>query len=84
MGDVPLWWYREYPHVGYDLDGRRIIKPPQRDQIDEFLKLVFLHAHVHYHQCVTIPLSRKVSARYILLHYITTCDDARRHNMYIM
>lgn len=38
VGDVPLWWYREYPHVGYDLDGRRIIKPPQRDQIDEFLK----------------------------------------------
>ncbi|CAH1637124.1 unnamed protein product [Spodoptera littoralis] len=38
VGDVPLWWYREYTHVGYDLDGRRIIKPPQRDQIDEFLK----------------------------------------------
>ncbi|CAB3227985.1 unnamed protein product [Arctia plantaginis] len=38
VGDVPMWWYNEYPHVGYDLDGRRIIKPPQRDQIDEFLK----------------------------------------------
>ncbi|KAF9416518.1 hypothetical protein HW555_006185, partial [Spodoptera exigua] len=38
VGDVPQWWYREYPHVGYDLDGRRIIKPPQRDQIDDFLK----------------------------------------------
>ncbi|RVE46367.1 hypothetical protein evm_008990 [Chilo suppressalis] len=37
-GEVPRWWYDEYPHVGYDLDGRRIIKPPQRDQIDEFLK----------------------------------------------
>ncbi|CAH0726848.1 unnamed protein product, partial [Brenthis ino] len=37
-GEVPMWWYDEYPHVGYDLDGRRIIKPPQRDQIDEFLK----------------------------------------------
>lgn len=40
VGDVPMWWYNEYPHVGYDLDGRRIIKPPQRDQIDEFLKSV--------------------------------------------
>ncbi|KAJ0176349.1 hypothetical protein K1T71_008523 [Dendrolimus kikuchii] len=38
VGDVPMWWYNEYPHVGYDLDGKRIIKPPQRDQIDEFLK----------------------------------------------
>ncbi|VVC98243.1 unnamed protein product [Leptidea sinapis] len=37
-GDVPMWWYNEYPHVGYDLDGRRIGKPPQRDQIDEFLR----------------------------------------------
>ncbi|XP_045500058.1 ribosome biogenesis protein BOP1 homolog [Colias croceus] len=37
-GDVPMWWYNEYPHIGYDLDGRRIAKPPQRDQIDEFLK----------------------------------------------
>ncbi|KAL0878461.1 hypothetical protein ABMA27_003557 [Loxostege sticticalis] len=38
VGDVPMWWYNEYPHVGYDLDGRRIMRPPQRDQIDEFLK----------------------------------------------
>lgn len=38
VGNVPMWWYNEYPHVGYDLDGRQLIKPPQRDQIDEFLK----------------------------------------------
>ncbi|KAI8431886.1 hypothetical protein MSG28_004444 [Choristoneura fumiferana] len=38
VGNIPMWWYNEYPHVGYDLDGRKIIKPPQRDQIDEFLK----------------------------------------------
>ncbi|XP_013192497.2 ribosome biogenesis protein BOP1 homolog [Amyelois transitella] len=37
-GDVPMWWYREYPHVGYDLDGRRIMRPPQRDAIDDFLR----------------------------------------------
>ncbi|XP_059062390.1 ribosome biogenesis protein BOP1 homolog [Achroia grisella] len=37
-GAVPAWWYREYPHLGYDLDGRRIIKPPQRDHIDQFLQ----------------------------------------------
>ncbi|CAG9582900.1 unnamed protein product [Danaus chrysippus] len=38
VGDIPMWWYNEYPHIGYTLDGQRIIKPPQRDQIDEFLK----------------------------------------------
>ncbi|XP_045774193.1 ribosome biogenesis protein BOP1 homolog isoform X1 [Maniola jurtina] len=38
VGEVPMWWYNEYPHVGYDLDGRRLIKPPQRDHIDDFLK----------------------------------------------
>ncbi|KAJ8719903.1 hypothetical protein PYW07_011946 [Mythimna separata] len=38
VGEVPMWWYNEYPHVGYDTDGRRIVKPPQRDQIDDFLK----------------------------------------------
>ncbi|XP_052750374.1 ribosome biogenesis protein BOP1 homolog [Galleria mellonella] len=37
-GEVPTWWYRDYPHLGYDLDGRRIMKPPQRDQIDQFLQ----------------------------------------------
>lgn len=38
IGDVPLHWYKEYPHIGYDLDGKQILKPPQRDQIEEFLK----------------------------------------------
>ncbi|CAH0625188.1 unnamed protein product [Chrysodeixis includens] len=38
VGDVPMWWYNEYPHVGYDLDGRRLLRPPQRDHIDDFLK----------------------------------------------
>lgn len=38
VGDVPLWWYRDYPHVGYDTDARRLLKPPQRDRIDDFLQ----------------------------------------------
>ncbi|CAK1542850.1 unnamed protein product [Leptosia nina] len=37
-GDVPRWWYSEYEHLGYDLDGRRIARPPTRDHIDEFLR----------------------------------------------
>ncbi|KAJ2951504.1 hypothetical protein O0L34_g13653 [Tuta absoluta] len=38
VGVVPAWWYKEYPHVGYDLDGKRILRPQQRDAIDDFLK----------------------------------------------
>lgn len=38
VGNVPLHWYDEYKHIGYDWDGKKIIKPPQRDQIDDFLK----------------------------------------------
>lgn len=30
-------WYNEYPHIGYDLDGRRIMKPATKDEIDKFL-----------------------------------------------
>lgn len=38
MGNVPLEWYDDFPHVGYDLDGRRIYKPLRtRDELDQFL-----------------------------------------------
>lgn len=38
VGNVPLQWYDDFPHVGYDLDGRRIYKPVRtRDELDQFL-----------------------------------------------
>ncbi|KAF3822840.1 hypothetical protein GH733_008214 [Mirounga leonina] len=38
VGNVPLEWYADFPHVGYDLDGRRIYKPLRtRDELDQFL-----------------------------------------------
>uniref|UniRef100_A0A2K6RFU9 Ribosome biogenesis protein BOP1 n=1 Tax=Rhinopithecus roxellana TaxID=61622 RepID=A0A2K6RFU9_RHIRO len=38
VGNVPLEWYNDFPHVGYDLDGRRIYKPLRtRDELDQFL-----------------------------------------------
>lgn len=40
VGNIPLHWYDEYKHIGYDWDGNKITKPPQRDQIDDFLKKV--------------------------------------------
>uniref|UniRef100_A0A8C0DPA6 Ribosome biogenesis protein BOP1 n=1 Tax=Balaenoptera musculus TaxID=9771 RepID=A0A8C0DPA6_BALMU len=38
VGNVPLEWYDDFPHVGYDLDGRRIYKPLRTpDELDQFL-----------------------------------------------
>jgi ribosome biogenesis protein ERB1 len=37
---VPLKWYEDYSHIGYDLDGKKITKPAgaaKNDELDEFL-----------------------------------------------
>jgi ribosome biogenesis protein ERB1 len=26
IGNVPLRWYEDYDHIGYDVDGKKIIK----------------------------------------------------------
>lgn len=31
-------WYNDYPHIGYDLDGKAILKPKRGDEIDNFLR----------------------------------------------
>lgn len=38
VGNIPMHWYDEYNHIGYDWDGKKIMKPPQRDRLDEFLR----------------------------------------------
>ncbi|XP_029448153.1 ribosome biogenesis protein BOP1 [Rhinatrema bivittatum] len=39
IGNVPMEWYKDYPHLGYDLDGRKIYKPIRsKDELDEFLE----------------------------------------------
>ncbi|CAH0548634.1 unnamed protein product [Brassicogethes aeneus] len=38
VGNIPKNWYDDYKHLGYDWDGKRIIKPEQGDQLDAFLK----------------------------------------------
>ncbi len=30
-------WYKEYQHIGYDLLGKKIIKPARGDELDEFV-----------------------------------------------
>lgn len=39
--DVPLKWYENHEHIGYDLDAKKILKPVstgKSDEIDEFLE----------------------------------------------
>lgn len=38
VGNIPMNWYDEYKHLGYDWDGEKIIKPESGDHLDEFLK----------------------------------------------
>lgn len=38
IGKVPMHWYDEYPILGYDWDGKPILKPERRDELDNFLK----------------------------------------------
>lgn len=38
VGNIPMHWYDEYPHIGYDTEGKPILKPKKGDQLDNFLK----------------------------------------------
>lgn len=38
VGNIPMKWYDEYRHLGYDWDGNQILKPATGDQLDNFLQ----------------------------------------------
>lgn len=38
VGRVPLWWYNEQDHIGYDRDGQRILRKDRGDKLDELLR----------------------------------------------
>ena len=40
IGQVPLSWYDDLPHIGYDINGRRVLRPAQGDELDKFLDSV--------------------------------------------
>jgi ribosome biogenesis protein ERB1 len=40
IGNIPLHWYDDLPHVGYDIDGKKVLKPARGDELDKFLKTV--------------------------------------------
>ena len=33
VGNIPMEWYRDYSHIGYDVKGVRIAKPAQGDEV---------------------------------------------------
>lgn len=37
IGNVPLEWYKEEDHVGYDINGNKIIRQSQGDEVEKFL-----------------------------------------------
>mmetsp|Transcript_8910 Transcript_8910/g.40191 ORF Transcript_8910/g.40191 Transcript_8910/m.40191 type:complete len:217 (+) Transcript_8910:243-893(+) len=40
IGDAPSEWYREEEHIGYDVDGRRILKRRWNDSIENLLHTI--------------------------------------------
>ncbi|KAL4189757.1 hypothetical protein AMTRI_Chr08g208730 [Amborella trichopoda] len=37
IGNVPLEWYKDEEHIGYDRDGKKIKKKARKDMLDAFL-----------------------------------------------
>ncbi|XP_042030365.1 ribosome biogenesis protein BOP1 homolog [Salvia splendens] len=37
IGDVPLKWYKDEEHIGYDLSGKKIKKKEKKSKLDSFL-----------------------------------------------
>ncbi|KAJ7591292.1 NUC169 domain-containing protein [Mycena floridula] len=40
VGNVPMHWYDDLPHVGYDINGKKVLRPAHGDELDRFLKTV--------------------------------------------
>ncbi|KAK8830975.1 hypothetical protein WA577_003675 [Blastocystis sp. JDR] len=38
IGNIPLKWYDKYDHIGYDLNGEKIMRPKKQDHIDKYIK----------------------------------------------
>lgn len=37
LGKIPLEWYDDFPHIGYDLNGEKMWKPAKGDALEDFL-----------------------------------------------
>ncbi|KDQ64812.1 hypothetical protein JAAARDRAFT_28450 [Jaapia argillacea MUCL 33604] len=39
-GNVPMHWYDDMPHIGYDMNGKKVFRPARGDELDKFLDTV--------------------------------------------
>ncbi|BGO91429.1 hypothetical protein NBRC10512_003089 [Rhodotorula toruloides] len=37
VGNIPQYWYDDLPHIGYDIDGKKVMRPATGDELDRFL-----------------------------------------------
>jgi hypothetical protein len=37
VGDIPLAWYKDEDHVGYDMEGSKIIRKARKDALERLL-----------------------------------------------
>jgi ribosome biogenesis protein ERB1 len=37
VGNIPLKWYEEYDHIGYDRDGNKILRKKRKDALDNLI-----------------------------------------------
>jgi ribosome biogenesis protein ERB1 len=35
-----MHWYDDLPHVGYDMNGKQVLRPARGDELDKFLSTV--------------------------------------------
>ncbi|KAI9828610.1 MAG: Ribosome biogenesis protein erb1 [Phylliscum demangeonii] len=42
IGNIPLSFYDSYPHIGYDINGKKIMRPAQGEALDALLDTVDL------------------------------------------
>ena len=40
IGDIPLSFYDEYPHIGYDINGKKIMRPAKGEALDALLNSI--------------------------------------------
>ncbi|KAJ3223249.1 Ribosome biogenesis protein 1 [Clydaea vesicula] len=37
VGNIPLEWYADFDHIGYNVSGNKILKPASKDELDKFV-----------------------------------------------
>ncbi|CCE87243.1 Piso0_005786 [Millerozyma farinosa CBS 7064] len=42
IGNIPLTAYEEFPHIGYDINGKRIMRPAKGSALDQLLESIEL------------------------------------------